>query len=135
VLADIGNGFLLRQGYTIVWSGWQAQGRSGAQCCVESKPDMLHAELPYRQKVPAIIGQSETCLLVNSKAIHRIIKRTLSYPVLNQTSRRSCRCRPRRRKSHSIPFCVAGAKVLRCWVCRQQTIRISPGFDSGNSTK
>ena len=43
---DVGNGFLMRQGYTMVWSGWQAPGKRGAQCCVEPKPGVMHAELP-----------------------------------------------------------------------------------------
>src|SRR5215204_5952668 len=44
--ADVGNSFLLRQGYSLVWSGWQARGKTGAQCCVDSKPSFMGAELP-----------------------------------------------------------------------------------------
>ena len=43
---DAGNGFLMRHGYTIVWSGWQARGTAGAQCCVLDEPGVMGAVLP-----------------------------------------------------------------------------------------
>lgn len=38
LLADAGNGFLMRQGYTILWSGWQGDAISGQ--------DSMSARLP-----------------------------------------------------------------------------------------
>lgn len=136
-LADIGNGFLMRQGYTIVWSGWQAQGKSGAQCCVEAKPGMMHAELPVplNGNQPIIgpvrdlfVGQQQS-----NPPDHQTV--TLSYPVINQTPQRvrvEVRAKAEGEPPQPIPFCVTGMKILRCWsFVDEQTIRITPGFESG----
>jgi hypothetical protein len=136
-LADAGNSFLMRQGYIIVWSGWQAPGKNGAQCCVESKPGIMRAELPVPMNgtQPIIgpvrdlfVGQQQT-----NPPDHQTA--TLSYPVLNQTSQQvrvEVRAKAEGEPPQPIPFCVAGMKVLRCWsFVDEQTIRIAPGFESG----
>ena len=136
-LADIGNGFLMRQGYTVVWSGWQAQGKSGAQCCVESKPGVMHAELP----IPAngnqpLIGPVRDLFVGRQQSNppdHQTA--TLSYPVVNQTSQQvrvDVRAKAEGEPPQPIPFCVEGTKTLRCWsFVDEQTIRIAPGFEPG----
>src|SRR6266404_3743438 len=54
---DVGNGFLMRQGYAIAWSGWQARGKTGAQCCIDPKPLAMGADLPIPlDKGKPIIG-------------------------------------------------------------------------------
>ena len=136
-LADIGSGFLMRQGYTIAWSGWQAQGRSGAQCCVEAKSGMMHAELPMPSNGDQpTIGQARDLFVGQQQSNppdHQTA--TLSYPVLNQTSQQvrvEVRAKAEGESPQPIPFCVAGAKALRCWsFVDEQTIRLSPGFAAG----
>ena len=136
--ADIGNGFLMRQGYTIVWSGWQAQGKGGAQCCVEPKPGMMYAELPVPVNGPQpIIGPVRDLFVGQQQSNppdHQTA--TLSYPVINQTSQQvrvEVRAKAEGEPPQPIPFCVAGTKVLRCWsFVDEQTIRLSPGFNPGH---
>ena len=135
--ADIGNGFLMHQGYTLVWGGWQARGKSGAQCCVEPKPSVMHAELPILSNSnQPIIGPVRDLFVGQQQSNppdHQTA--TLSYPVLNQTSQQvrvDVRAKAKGEPPQPISFCVAGMKVLRCWsFVDEQTIRISPGFDSG----
>ncbi|MBM4255331.1 MAG: hypothetical protein FJ147_05475 [Deltaproteobacteria bacterium] len=136
-LADIGNEFLMRQGYTIVWSGWQAQGKNGAQCCVDPKPGMMHAELPVPMNGnQAIIGTVRDLFVGQQQSNppeHQTA--TLSYPVINHTSHQmkvEVRAKAEGEPPQPIPSCVAGTKVLRCWsFVDEQTIRLSPGFESG----
>jgi hypothetical protein len=136
-LVDIGNGFLMRQGYTVVWSGWQAQGKNGAQCCVEPKPGVMHAELPIPlDGTQPIIGSVRDVFVGRQQSNppdHQTA--TLSYPVVNQIPQQirvDVRAKAEGEPPQPIPFCVEGTKTLRCWnFVDERTIRVSPGFDSG----
>ena len=136
-LADVGNGFLMRQGYTLVWSGWQPQGKSGAQCCVDPKPGIMHAELPVPSNGDQSIIGSVRDLFVGQQQSNPPDHQTatLSYPVVDQTSQQvrvDVRAKAEGEPPQPIPFCVEGTKALRCWsFVDEQTIRMSPGFDSG----
>jgi len=136
-LADIGNGFLMRHGYTVVWSGWQAQGKNGAQCCVEPKLGVMRAELPIPlDGTQPIIGSVRDVFVGRQQSNppdHQTA--TLSYPVVNQTPQQirvDVRAKAEGEPPQPIPFCVEGTKTLRCWnFVDERTIRVSPGFDSG----
>lgn len=137
VAADVGNGFLMHQGYTIVWSGWQARGKSGAQCCVDSKPNFMGAELPIplNNGQPIVgtvrdlfVGQQQS----NPPDHHTA---TLSYAVATQdleTIRVTVRAKAEKDPPQPIPVCKAGMKAFRCWsLVDEQTVRITPQFESG----
>jgi hypothetical protein len=73
--ADMGNGFLLEQGYTLVWAGWQPD--------VPTDPNMLRVAVPT---VPGITGPSrEEWSFGDKPGPHRA---TLSYPVADRASAR-----------------------------------------------
>jgi hypothetical protein len=73
--ADMGNGFLLEQGYTLVWAGWQADAPGDAH--------MLRIAVP---SVPGITGPSrEEWSFGDKPGPHRV---TLSYPVADRDSAR-----------------------------------------------
>ena len=135
--ADIGNGFLMRQGYTMVWSGWQALGKSGAQCCVDPKPGVMHAKLPIPVNEPQLSIGSVRDLFVGQQQSnppeHQTV--TLSYPVVTQSTQQvrvEVRAKAEGESPQPIPTCVDGAKALRCWnFVDEQTIRVMPGFDPG----
>lgn len=133
---DAGNGFLMRQGYSMVWSGWQTRGKTGAQCCIDAKPHAIGAELP----VPLDKGKPITGvvrdLFVGAQQTnppnHQTV--TLSYPVASlapermQVSVRKLASDPPQR----IPACVSGVKAIRCWsFLDDQTIYMHPRFESG----
>lgn len=135
--ADVGNGFLLRRGYTIVWSGWQARGKPGAQCCVDDKPGIMAAELPtplnngkpiIRPVRDLFVGRQQT-----NPPDHQTV--TLSYAVASQEPeqmRVSVRAKAEREPPQPIPFCKASTKAIRCWsFVDEQTVRLSPEFESG----
>jgi hypothetical protein len=134
---DAGNGFLMRQGYTIVWSGWQPRGKIGAQCCIDPKPWMMGADLP----VPLERGQPITGpvrdLFVGQQQTNPPEHQTatLSYPAESLTPNRmqvTVRAKAEGDPPQQIPPCVAGVKAIRCWsFVDEQTIRMSPQFESG----
>jgi hypothetical protein len=134
---DAGNGFLMRQGYTIVWSGWQTRGRIGAQCCIDPKPHMIGAELP----IPLDKGQPLTGpvrdLFVGKQQTNPPEHQTatLSYPAESlQTNRMQATVRAKAEGDppQQIPPCVTGVKAIRCWsFVDEQTVRVAPQFESG----
>jgi len=65
--AEAGNGFLMRQGYTIVWSGWQHDVTPG--------PDLLRLIAPV---VPGITGRSRDEFIWDN-TVNPVVER-LSYP-------------------------------------------------------
>ena len=108
---DAGNGFLMRQGYTIVWSGWQTRGKTGAQCCIDAKPNVIGAKLP----IPSEKGKSITGvvrdLFVGQQQTNPPNHQTatLSYPVasliperMHVSVRKTAGDPPQK-----IPLCVA----------------------------
>ncbi|MSQ48017.1 MAG: hypothetical protein EXR78_06455 [Deltaproteobacteria bacterium] len=135
--ADVGNGFLLRQGYTLVWSGWQARGKTGAQCCVDTSPSLMGAELPIplNNNQPIVgnvrdlfVGRQQSNAPDHTTA-------TLSYPTARQDPeaiRVTVRTKADKELSQPIPACKADAKVFRCWhLVDEQTVSIMPQFESG----
>ncbi len=134
---DAGNGFLMRQGYTIVWSGWQTRGKIGAQCCIDPKPHMIGAELP----IPLDKGQPMTGLVRDlfvgqqqtNPPEHQTA--TLSYPTASlQTNRMQVTVRAKAEGDppQQIPPCMTGVKAIRCWsFADEQTIRLTPQFEPG----
>ena len=135
--ADVGNGFLLRQGYTIVWSGWQVRGKSGAQCCVDSKPDFMGAELPIPlNNGQPIVGTIRDLFVGQQQSNppdHQTA--TLSYPIATQdleVIRVTVRAKAEKEPSQPIPVCKAGMKAFRCWsLVDEQTVHVTPKFESG----
>lgn len=135
--ADAGNGFLLRQGYTVAWSGWQARGKTGAQCCIDPKPGVIGADLP----IPLDNGRSLTGsvrdLFVGKQQSnppdHQTV--TLSYPVATQDPEKmqvSVRAKAEGEEPKSIPFCGKAGYQDQCWSFDdEQTVRLRSGFQSG----
>jgi hypothetical protein len=73
--ADAGNGFLLEQGYTLVWAGWQADTPAG--------DGLLRITVPT---VPGITGPSrEEWSFTDTAGPKRV---TLSYPIADHASAR-----------------------------------------------
>ncbi len=72
---DAGNGFLLDQGYTLVWAGWQADSPQG--------PGLMRIEVPT---VPGITGASREEWSFTDTASPK--RATLSYPVADRSSAR-----------------------------------------------
>ena len=133
---DAGNGFLMRQGYTIVWSGWQTRGKTGAQCCIDAKPHVVGAELP----VPANQGKPITGvvrdLFVGKQQTNPPNHQTatLSYPVASSVPERmQVSVHPKESDPlQKIPPCITGVKAIRCWsFLDEQTIYMHPRFESG----
>lgn len=134
---DAGNGFLMRQGYTIVWSGWQARGKTGAQCCIDPKPQAVGAELP----VPLDKGKPITGLVRDlfvgqqqtNPPNHQTA--TLSYPVDSLEPQRmqvTVRAKAEGEAPQPIPHCLPGVKAIRCWsFLDEQTVYVQPHFESG----
>lgn len=133
---DAGNGFLMRQGYTIVWSGWQIRGKTGAQCCIDAKPHVVGAELP----VPLDKGKPITGvvrdLFVGAQQTNPPNHQTatLSYPVASLTPERmhvSVRLKASD-PPQTISPCVPGVKAIRCWsFLDEHTVYMHPRFESG----
>jgi hypothetical protein len=73
--ADAGNGFLMRQGYTIVWSGWQHD--------VTPAPDALRLIAPI---VPGVTGPSRDEFIWDNTT-NPVVER-LSYPAAEPTDAR-----------------------------------------------
>ncbi|MBO1080909.1 alpha/beta hydrolase domain-containing protein [Roseomonas haemaphysalidis] len=72
---DAGNGFLLEQGYTLVWAGWQGDAPAGA--------DLLRIALPT---VPGLAGPSrEEWSFTDTASPKRV---ALSYPIADRGSLR-----------------------------------------------
>lgn len=134
---DAGNGFLMHQGYTIVWSGWQARGKTGAQCCIDPKPHMIGAELPIPlDKGQPMTGPVRDLFVGQQQTIppeHQTA--TLSYPAASlQTNRMQVTVRAKAEGDppQQIPPCMTGVKAIRCWsFVDEQTIRLTPQFESG----
>ncbi|SHI54355.1 hypothetical protein SAMN02745194_00539 [Roseomonas rosea] len=72
---DIGNGFLLEQGYTLVWAGWQLDTPEGA--------NLLRLDVPV---VPGITGPSREEFTFPDAATPQRV--TLSYPAADRGSAR-----------------------------------------------
>ena len=136
-VADVGNGFLLRQGYTLVWSGWQTRGKTGAQCCVDAKPSFMGAELPIPlNNNQPIVGNVRDLFVGQQQSNppdHKTA--TLSYPLATQDPeviRVTVRAKADKELPQPIPVCKAGAKVFRCWrLVDAQTVSVTPQFESG----
>jgi hypothetical protein len=134
---DAGNGFLLRQGYTIVWSGWQTRGKIGAQCCIDSKPGMTGAELPIPSESGKLLTGRVRDLFVGRQQSnppdHQTV--TLSYPVVSSNPENmqvSVRAKAEGEEPRSIPFCGKAGDQDQCWSFDdEQTIRVRGGFQSG----
>jgi hypothetical protein len=135
--ADVGNGFLMRQGYTIVWSGWQARGKPGAQCCVNSQPNFMGAELPIPLNNGQPIVGTVRDLFVGQQQSNPPDHRTatLSYAVATQdleAIRVTVRAKAEKEPPQPIPVCKARMKVFRCWsLVDAQTVHVTPKFESG----
>ncbi len=134
---DVGNGFLMRQGYAIAWSGWQVRGKTGAQCCIDPKPQAMGAELPIPLDKgkpltgvvrDLFVGQQQT-----NPPNHQTA--TLSYPVDALAPERmqvTVRAKAEGETPQIIPPCVTGVKAIRCWsFLDAQTVSVSPKFESG----
>ncbi len=135
--ADLGNGFLLHQGYTLVWSGWQVRGKAGAQCCVDAKPPVMGAELPLPLNAnPPIVGNVRD-LFVGQQQTNAPdhTTATLSYPTASldpEAIRVTVRAKVDKEPPQPIPVCKADTKVFRCWrLVDEQTVSITPQFESG----
>lgn len=135
--ADLGNGFLLHQGYTLVWSGWQARGQSGAQCCVDAKPPVMGADLPLPLNANQPIVGNVRDLFVGQQQTNAPDHKTatLSYPTASldpEAIRVTVRAKVDKELSQPIPVCKADTKVFRCWrLVDEQTVSITPQFESG----
>lgn len=135
--ADLGNGFLLHQGYTLVWSGWQARGQSGAQCCVNAKPPVMGADLPLPLNANQPIVGNVRDLFVGQQQTNAPDHKTatLSYPTASldpEAIRVTVRAKVDKELSQPIPVCKADTKVFRCWrLVDEQTVSITPQFESG----
>ena len=133
---DAGNGFLMRQGYTIVWSGWQPRGKPGAQCCIDTKPHMIGAELPVPlEKGKPItgpvrdlfVGQQQTNPPNHQTATLSYAAASLIPERMQVSVRKTASEAPQK-----IPPCVAGVKAIRCWnFLDEQTVYMHPRFESG----
>jgi hypothetical protein len=134
---DAGNGFLMRQGYTIAWSGWQVRGKTGAQCCIDSTPHAIGAVLPIPLDKgkpltgvvrDLFVGQQQT-----NPPNHQTA--TLSYPVDSLAPERvqaTVRAKAEGEAPQQIPPCVTGVKAIRCWsFLDAQTVYMHPQFESG----
>ena len=68
---DAGNGFLMRQGYSLLWSGWQGDVAPG--------DDRLRAELPTatNKGVPIVATSRDEFIFEHS---HNPVSAPLSYP-------------------------------------------------------
>lgn len=134
---DAGNGFLMRQGYTIVWSGWQARGKPGAQCCVPDKPGIMSAELPIvLEDGKPILGAVRDLFIGRQQSNppdHQTM--TLSYPVASldpQQMQVSVRAKATREKPQAIPLCTETHGSRPCWQFDDgQTVRVRGGLQSG----
>lgn len=133
---DAGNGFLMRQGYSIVWSGWQTRGKTGAQCCIDAKPNIIGAELPVPfdkgKPITGVVRDLFVGAQQTNPPNHQTA--TLSYPVASlipermQVSVRKVASDPPQR----ISPCVSGVKAIRCWsFLDDQTVYMHPRFESG----
>lgn len=72
---DAGNGFLLEQGFTLVWAGWQADAPAGA--------DLLRIAVPV---IPGVTGPSrEEWSFTDARNPQRV---RLSYPAADRASAR-----------------------------------------------
>lgn len=107
---DAGNGFLMRQGYRIVWSGWQLRGKPGAQCCVPNEPGRMGAELPIPLENGKPISGSVRDLFVGQQQSnppgHQTV--TLSYPVASLDPKQmqvGVRAKATDEKPQKIPCC------------------------------
>src|SRR5712692_1121442 len=135
--ADAGNGFLMRQGHTIVWSGWQPRGKTGAQCCIDSKPGVIGAALPILlDNGKPLTGRVRDLFVGKQQSNppdHQTV--TLSYPVASSNPGNmsaSVRTKAEGRESTSIPFCGKAGYQDQCWSFDdEQTIRLRGGFQSG----
>lgn len=134
---DAGNGFLMRQGYTMVWSGWQPRGKTGAQCCIDPQPGLMAAELPIPTNEGAALTGTVRDLFVGRQQSnppdHQTV--TLSYPVATNKPDRmrvSVRARAEGGASEAIPFCPNTGERTPCWSFDDpQTVRLRGGFHSG----
>lgn len=134
---DAGNGFLMRQGYTIVWSGWQLRGKPGAQCCVPDKPGIMSAELPIAlENGKPIIGSVRDVFIGQQQSNppdHQTM--TLSYPVASldpQQMQVSVRAKATGEKPQTIPLCTETQEHPPCWQFDDgQTVRVRGGLQAG----
>ena len=133
--ADAGNGFLMRQGYHIVWTGWQAKGKAGAQCCVRNKPGFMGADLliPLDNGQPLVGTVRDLFVGKEQTNAPGHVTATLSYAVSSRASAKvhvTVRNRVEE-TSVPIPFCETEAKNP-CWSYEDsQTIHLRGGFQSG----
>ena len=133
--ADAGNGFLMRQGYSVVWTGWQAKGKAGAQCCVRNKPGFMGADLPIpSDNGQALVGTVRD-LFVGQEQTNAPdhVTATRSYAVSSRDSSKVHATVRNRAEETGVPisFCETEAKNP-CWSFEdEQTIHLRGGFQSG----
>jgi hypothetical protein len=133
---DVGNGFLMRQGYHCL-ERMAGRGKTGAQCCIDPKPQAMGAELPIplgkgKPMTGTVrdlfVGQQQT-----NPPNHQTV--TLSYPVAVLAPERvqvTVRAKAEGEAPQPIPPCVAGVKAIRCWsFLDEQTVSLFPQFESG----
>ena len=111
--ADAGNGFLMRQGYTIVWSGWQHD--------VAPAPDALRLAVPV---LPGVTGPSREEFIWDNTA--NPVTERLSYPAAEPAAA-SLTVREREADSRQAP-----ADLKFRWLDPQRIEITRPaGFDAG----
>ena len=113
---DPGNGFLMRQGYTLVWIGWQADIPSG-----EGRGAGLRLEAPI---VPNVTGPSREEFLFDHAT--NPVTVSLTYPIASEqgaTLTVRGRARDQRQTPADLRFRVLGAQQI-------EIIRPA-GFDAG----
>lgn len=136
-ISDAGNGFLMKQGYTIVWVGWQAKGAAGAQCCVPQGPGHMGAKFPIpdRDGEPIVgptldmfVGGEQTDGPDHTTA-------TLSYAVSSPQANGiqvTVSDRGLNTTSTEILHCSGAVGKNPCWTMEhERTIRVLGGFQSG----
>jgi hypothetical protein len=115
---DAGNGFLMKHGYTVVWSGWQAD--------VPSNPPLLKANLPVatRNGKP-IVGTSREEF--TDMPAGPIFAETLTYPVLLDASGTTLTVR----EHEADPRKPLPGSSWHFVDARHVEISAAPGFDRG----
>ena len=115
---DAGNGFLMRRGYTIAWSGWQAD--------VPSNPPLLRANVPIRMEngKPAVGMSREEFTDVPSGPV---FTGTLTYPALLDTTGATLTVRER----EADPRKPLPASSWHFIDERHVEITAAPGYDRG----
>lgn len=116
---DAGNGFLMRKGFTILWSGWQGGGVTGAS-------DLLHAQLPVAtDEGRPIIGLSREEFVFEHS--HSPVTAVLSYPAADRDTAKCALTVRQRERDPRVPIAPERWRFLSD---TQIEIDRPPGFDA-----